>query len=229
MIDIVCVLKTGPFNKHQGTLKEPVISDLKPEIVPWLKRQVDRHVTVPHRFVCLTDLERIEGVETIRLKHNWPGWWSKIELFTPGLLNDKVLYMDIDTVILQNIDDLCLHPHNFTALDNISHPNCGEIGGGLMAWTGDFSHLYKTFAAEPERFIRECVTNRNWGDQGFIANHLGFQPLRFQHHFPGIHSLRRDLSDGHNLEAGRPRPDTRIVIFNHLPKPWDMKAEWIPK
>ena len=229
MINIVCVLKTGYFNKHQFTNKPEVISNYTVEIVPWLKRQVDKHISLPHKFYCLTNESKIEGVEIVKLEHNWAGWWSKLEMFKKGLFTGTTLYIDLDTVILKNIDDLVEYDHKFTALDNISHPNCDDIGGGLMAWKGDFSYLYEEFKRDPNFHMKDCITSRNWGDQGFIRNHLGFNPERFQHIFTGIHSLRRDLSDGKNLYAGMPKEDTRIVIFNHIPKPFDMKADWIPK
>lgn len=229
MYNIVCVLKTGKFNKHQNTNKPPVVVDYGATIVPWLKRQVERHVTVPHRFVCMTNVEEIPGVEVIPLEHDWDGWWSKLEIFKKGRFEGTTLYIDLDTVILQNIDDLLTYDHKFTTLDNISHPNSGDIGAGLMAWKDDYSYLYDLFASNPEKYMKECITSRNWGDQGFIKNNLGFDPARFQHTFPGIHSLRRELSDGINLEKGKPKEDTRIVIFNADPKPWDMTEDWIPQ
>ena len=36
------------------------------------------------RFVCLTDME-VPHVECIPLAYGWPGWFSKLELFRPGL------------------------------------------------------------------------------------------------------------------------------------------------
>ena len=30
-------------------------------------------------FICLTDLDL--DCQTLALDHDWPGWWSKIELF----------------------------------------------------------------------------------------------------------------------------------------------------
>lgn len=106
---IACVLKTGKHN-NQGKITEYI-----PSVVQWLKRQCDKFVTLPFRFVCLTDLDSIEGVETIKLKHNFPNWWSKIELFRPDIFKgEKVFYMDLDTVIIDNIDHIINYDHRLS-------------------------------------------------------------------------------------------------------------------
>ena len=59
------------------------------------------------RFVCLTNVpdEFDETMEVIPLKHNWKGWWSKLELFRPGVFEDgdRVFYLDLDSVIVQSL------------------------------------------------------------------------------------------------------------------------------
>ncbi|RYF05591.1 MAG: hypothetical protein EOO77_28205, partial [Oxalobacteraceae bacterium] len=65
-----------------------------------------RHLTVPHRFVCLTNMGEIEGVETIPLSNDWPGWWSKVEMFRPGLFDGPVLSFDLDVLFTGNIDHM---------------------------------------------------------------------------------------------------------------------------
>ena len=223
MITIVCVLKTGVFDKHEHANKEAAVCSLHAGHVQFLYRQCLRKIERPFRFVCLTNLDFIHGIETIKLSHNWQGWWSKLELFKKGQFSkdEKIIYIDLDTAILGNIDDILDYDHKFTTLDNISHPRSGDIGSGIMAWKGDYSYLYETFKEKPNFYMQDCVTSRNWGDQGFIKNHLGFEPEKFQFLFSGIYSHRKDFIDK------KPLPYTRIAIFNGDPKPWDLDVDWL--
>ncbi len=45
---------------------------------------VQDNLKLHHRFVCLSDVD--VPCERIFLKHGWPGWWSKVELFSEVVL-----------------------------------------------------------------------------------------------------------------------------------------------
>lgn len=95
-LTVACVLKTGPFKSRRYS----------PKWVLRLREMVERNLSLPHRFVCLTDTD-IPGVETIRLRKGWPGYWSKIELFGPNLRDcNRVLYLDLDVLVTGNLDDV---------------------------------------------------------------------------------------------------------------------------
>ena len=52
-----------------------------PRHVQWLARQIPG-------LVCLSD-RKVEGVETIPLRHDWPGWWAKMEMFSDVIDEDE--------------------------------------------------------------------------------------------------------------------------------------------
>lgn len=216
MRTVACVLKSGQWrNRH-------VRVEYSPDQVRWLRDMVAAHLRTAHRFVCLTDMS-ITGVDTIRLQDDLPGWWSKMELFRE--LEDA-FYIDLDTVIVGDITRMVKHRHRFTVLRNLSSRNTGRIGSGVMAWRGDHSHLYQEFMASPSRHMSECTTPAKWGDQGFIQHvqrdHGGWD--HFQDLWPGrVKSYKFDL----NRMA--PDRDCRIVCFHGEPKPWEVKADWIPR
>ena len=54
-------------------------------------------------FYCLSDCRDVPGF--IELRYNWPGWWSKMEMFRPDIRGD-FLYMDLDTILLGDITAL---------------------------------------------------------------------------------------------------------------------------
>jgi hypothetical protein len=162
---VVCVLKTG--------------GDYDAEYVARLQASVAANSSAPLSFLCLTDDHQVSSFcSTIPLKHGWPSWWSKIELFRPGLLPGPSLYLDLDTLILGNIDELVQVASRapFTALRGFNHrlrdPRKHQnFASGIMA--GHFevmSRVYEEFIKDP---LGNMATRReNWrhGDQGFIAS-----------------------------------------------------------
>ena len=66
-----------------------------PEHVYALQKQIEKFYPRPHKFICFTDFENMK-CETIKLKHNLPGWWSKMEMYQlKGNPDDVFFYMVI--------------------------------------------------------------------------------------------------------------------------------------
>lgn len=217
-ITVACVLKTGEF-VHPGHADKRV--EYEPAHVQWLQRQVEEKLTLPHRFVCLSDVE-IKGVETIPLRHKWPGWWSKMELFANF---DRALYLDLDTVLVGNIDEIAANEdRGIAVLRNLSSPTLPRIGSGVMQWCGDYLHLYKAFLCDPQGYMAEYVRSGKWGDQGFIQDHLSKWDYLQDRHPGAIVSYKFGMK-----AHGDPPPGCRIVCFHGKPKPHEVegKHSWI--
>lgn len=153
MLTMACVLKSGGIYDARWVAK--------------LKAGVAAHLTMAHRFVCLSDVE--VPCERIPLEHDWPGWWSKIELFRQ---QGPLLYFDLDTLIVGDLTDIALRALDplggFTILQDFYRPR--GFGSGLMAWdaglgTSDVRRWYDNFRADPEGWIEKCGVS---GDQNFI-------------------------------------------------------------
>lgn len=43
--------------------------------------------------------------EDIHLKHTWPGWWAKMEVFRPDIPK-PFIYVDLDSFVLKDISDI---------------------------------------------------------------------------------------------------------------------------
>ena len=63
-----------------------------------LKEMVDRNLTIPHEFVCITT-DKFEGIQTKLPFVPYHGWWQKIGLFAPFIAQGPSLYFDLDVVI----------------------------------------------------------------------------------------------------------------------------------
>jgi hypothetical protein len=212
---VACVLKTGAW--HNGLHR----SEYRVEHVRWLKRQVARHLTLPHRFVCLSNVE-IDGVETIPLTEGWPGWWNKIELFRHDL--GRVLYFDLDTVIVGSLDEMAAHEHQFTALQALSKNQGRCLNSGLMAWQGPRLDVFEAFRDDAARHMRDCRVRGNWGDQGFLNRHVGHWDA-WQEMFPG-----RVVSYKLHLKQRLPPPaGVSVVCFHGKPRPWEVNHSWVPR
>lgn len=166
---------------------------------------------------CLTDLPHdIDGVVRVQLHHNWPGWWAKIELFRPDLVvNEPTLYLDLDTLVVKDVAPLLRHGHRFTAIRNFMSPHAG-MGSGVMAWSGDYSHVYDQFCRAPQQWMNECKTTQQWGDQGFIKRYVP-RVEYWQQLFPGAVQSVKQQGD---------RSMARLLCFHGNPKPRD--TNWKP-
>lgn len=139
-----------------------------------LARGVRRFAPAFGRILCLTDLDlRVAGVETLPLRHDWPGWWSKMEAFRAGLATGTVVLLDLDTVLAG--DASALATPGLAAMEDHFHK--GRVSSAILRWQGDeLGVLYEAFAAEPERFMRagSCgpVPNAVHGDQVVIDHVL---------------------------------------------------------
>jgi len=74
-----------------------------------LKRMVKRNLTIPHRFVCVTN-EKIKGIKTIPLnmeKHVPGTVFARLWMRSPDYpIKGRILNLDLDVVIVDNIDSI---------------------------------------------------------------------------------------------------------------------------
>lgn len=212
MLTVACVLKSGGI--YDAT---------------WVARMRDgvaRNLPVEHRFVCLSDVD--VPCERIPLEHDWPGWWSKIELFR---LDGPVLFFDLDTAIVGDLTDVALAAIDrpFIALRDFYRPD--GLGSGILAWDVLFraKKIYEAFRSDAAAIMRR-VGGR--GDQGFLEQFLNLSGvMRWQDIIPGqvvsykAHCRRgQSPVDGRMIEGGIPA-GARVVCLHGQPKFAQMPAD----
>lgn len=231
---IVCVLKSGVW-KPWATKDYTV--EYKPAHVLWLRDQCAAQLKTPHRFVCMTDME-VPGVETLPLRDNLPGWWSKMEMFREFV---NATYLDLSTVILGDPSAALFCDRKFLMSGHMTRRH--GVNSGVMRWNGDYRFLYERFMAAKDDIMARYVFARQWGDQDFIKEtHHNVKGLvdKFQMHWPDlIISYKYDyLGRGGITKPGaRQRVrlrgqwwnEPRIVKFHGSPKPHQVTEPWIPK
>jgi len=177
--------------------------DFAPEHVQWLARQVPG-------LVCLSDVP-VPGVPCLPLVYDWPGWWAKMEAFGPAIDGD-ILLLDLDTVVLQ----MPAMPTETTVLRDWVEPSV--INSSLMYVTAaDRARVWSAWIADPAGHMARCTRWPKLGDQGFLVEHLadaarwGEEVVSYKVHCRG----------GVPAEA-------QAVCFHGKPRPWQVRAAWIP-
>jgi hypothetical protein len=205
-LTVLCVLKSG--------------GDYNAEYVRILRDGVARHLTIPHRFVCLSDVD--VPCERIPLKHGWPGWWSKIEIFRPDVITGKTLYLDLDTIITGPLDAVATIPDEFSML-NIREKDTNVGNSGAMWMAKPFPHVYERFVEKPEYWMDyhlRFAKNRYMGDQAFISDC-----------FPEIPKLNKALpgffkSYKYDRCENRVPSGCSVVCFGGFPRPHQVTSGW---
>lgn len=163
MLNVVCVLRKGGKVGYDATW------------VDKLQRGVKRNLTIPHRFVCFSDCA--VNCERIELDAGDYGYWSKMQLFKPGILSGPTLYIDLDTVICGNIDQI---------INRIKHQNFvmwieadkNIHSSALMYWQGDHSYLWDIFVSKPLKHWESLYgTPPLYGDQAIVSKHANHTVL----------------------------------------------------
>jgi hypothetical protein len=176
---------------------------------------------LPHRFVCLSDVE--VPCERIPLATRWPGWWAKLELFTPGHFAGRVLYLDLDTVVVGSLDAIASYPHRFTMAHEYYRPE--KFCSTAMAWDG--SRDFGLLPAFGVQLIPRYTKRERIGDQAFIEEHLAATGVKID--------TFRDLFGEHSIAsykvhecAKAPPRGASVVAFHGKPKPSDITTGWVP-
>lgn len=187
--------------------------DFSAEWVTALKAGLDLYLQ-DFRFVCLTDDPAVDPRWRVPLLHGFAGWWSKFELFRPGLFTGRVLYIDLDSIPVGDLSDLARYDGPFAMLSDFYAPQ--NPASGVMAWTaGEGDALYERFVADPRGIMRRHRTRSD----PFYASVLG-DVARLQDYAPGqIVSLKA------HARAGTP-DGARLVCFHGKPRPNDPAAGW---
>lgn len=179
------------------------------EYVNVLHDQVRRNLAAGTvgEFVCFTD--DAAGLDPAIVARPLPeglrGWWAKLWLFSPGLFpdGDRILFFDLDTLIIGPIDDLVAYEGDFAILRDFWRP--GGRQSSVMAWRSGFGHrLWLEYEAAGR------PADDPGGDQAWIEARERGDTL--QDVFRGIVSYKAHCHP-------YPPKGTRIVVFHGEPRP----------
>lgn len=204
-----------------------------PEYVNRLHAMTRRHLGAPHRFLCLTDdtAGLAPEVETAPIAELPPipareRGWRKLAAFSPAAaarLGDRVLYLDLDVVVIGALDPFLDHPGAFPMIRDWYHPI--RIVGNSSVFRFRPAERLVLF----EQFCRtvDDVVRRFRNEQEFLTAYLqergelSFWPSDW------APSYRVGCLPTWPLRAWRtptPPPNARVIVFHGAPKPPDAIA-----
>ncbi len=167
------------------------------DYVQRLQSMVSRHLRRPFDFVCITEA------------HGLTGWWTKIALFEPGRFSGRVLYTDLDSVIVGDLEPLVANKGIVDLADWgwKTHTLCSCV----MVWdAGEHAEIFEKFTPEVPQQFR--------GDQDWIT-HLG-----------GWEVLPPQLCRSYRYHSRQQPPEGCVhVSFHGTPKPHHVVDGWVPK
>ncbi|MDM5147600.1 glycosyl transferase [Candidatus Persebacteraceae bacterium Df01] len=203
-----------------------------PHTAEWvnrLYRGVARHLSPPFRFVCFTDeptgMEpaiESRNIQSLTLGSELSGIWWKLAVMHPDAkLSGRCLFLDLDTVIVDNMDDFFSYPRRFYIIRNWierrkqifrARPQVGN-SSVFRFETGTNSHVANLFLQNPAHANNRLIfpTEQAFITHAIEKNNITWRPeswvRSFKRHclpiFP-LNWLRRP-----QMEAG-----TKIIAFH---------------
>jgi len=204
-----------------------------------LYNMLQRNITPGIRLHVFTEAER--SVPEPMIKHaltDWgiggpkQGWWYKLQLFNPANHAGPLLYFDLDTVIVGNIDWLWNLPLRYfwTVQDfkYIWRPTYQGINSSVMWWdTRLYNNIWCAFG--PKEIA--TLMKMHQGDQDYLTQNIDNRVLRFFPQqrvqswrwqcFQGGFDFKRRIYLSPQIPSKIPS-ETSILVFHGKPKPADV-------
>jgi hypothetical protein len=201
------------------------------EHVNRLKRMVDRHLSIPHQFTCIADDPaglapdiRFVPIDEELLRKAGRRY-PKLMIFRPDAadwLGDRILLLDLDTLIVGSLDPLVDRDEDFVAWED---PKWGRRAGVgkfnssmVLLRAGSHPEVWTSFQSASSHQI--AGADPSFSDQAWIWQVLGEDHpvwtrkdgvLSFKRHLMRRNpfTLKRDIRRSTALPAG-----ARVVFFH---------------
>lgn len=200
-----------------------------------LRRQFEQHLSMPHRFVCVTDDPAGVDCDTIPLwpsplktpiNPKKPNCYVRLWAFAKEaerLFGRRFVSIDLDAVVTGSLDPLLDRPEDFV-IWGYTHPTTPYNGSMFLQTAGARTKVWEQF--DPDRTPDEARRNRYAGsDQAVISMILGPGEAMWGTE-DGVYGYRNHLTQTPDLPE-----NARLVFFHGKRKPWEedtrRRAPWI--
>lgn len=192
----------------------------------WVRRlrdMVAKNLTIPHRFLCLSNVS-VDGVERVPLELGLRDWWPKIELFLPrpGDEGTRLLYLDLDVLVTGSLDDIATFPAPIAfapphpVLTN--QPDLTAPAGVIYRYQSSCMVWSPPVGYEIASRFHGAVRGRCRGDQDWIAEVNPDWPTMPAEWFAKL----RQCPQG-------PKPGVKVVIGDGKWKPDTAPWPWVKR
>lgn len=225
IIDCACVIHSSAYEwNYVEKLYNMLTRNLTPQVRLHVYTEPDRPVP-PHMVKHALEDWGISGSKR--------SWWYKLQLFNPANHAGNLLYFDLDTVIVKNIDWIWQLPVDYfwTVRDfkYLWRPSSYNMNSSIMWWdTQKFETVWQQFKSAGI----DAVLKKHRGDQDFL--NLAISDA-YRRYFDAntVKSWRWQCKDGGYNFATRTYnlPDsgtvldnnTSVLVFHGKPKPTEIK------
>lgn len=218
----------------------------EPAHVNTLRRAVGRHLSLPHRFICVADSAEgfdpevevfitppeAKKVGELRTPEGgrFPSCYRRLWNFSPAatVLGDKLFCVDIDWVPVRDLAPLFARDEDFVGWR--PYRDWGHKvrfgGGSYLLRAGKRPDVWNNFRGA-DSINKARRAGYRGSDQAWISYMLAGREPYFGRE-AGIYSIRdmkgpRSITPSeHELPA-----DARLVHFNGPVKPWTSQLEWV--
>ncbi len=239
---VLCWLWKGPDSRRQ----------FLPEHVNVLRRMVERNLTIPHIFTCITDLNDfdsrrfdrevqpmptprsarmladLKSPEGDRFPSCYRRLWTFSEEAAEGFGNRDVfrhvLTLDVDVVITGSINHLLERTDDFVGVRPLKQwGNANRVAGGMhLLRSGSHVSVWDDFVIDPTEAIQRTRELGFRGSDQAWISRCLGENCATYGPNDGLYSIR-DLNEG-----ALPLPeDACLVQFNGPTKPWNSSLDWV--
>ena len=185
-----------------------------------LYRAIKRNTTKPFELICLVDKEYpikepVKQVKFIEQANTSVGWSLLVEMYRPDITSDRRVTIGLDTIIMNNIDDILEVDSDIAMITDPMEPEevCNAItwcSSEIAAYIWDVWTNKREWVYENCRYIGNAVSEmillRKLFDQDGEA-------LRVDNIHEGIYSYKVHIMDEPDLIE-----NAKIIYFHGKPK-----------
>lgn len=201
-----------------------------------LHSMVERHLSLPHRFVCLTDdatgiNPQVECKDL--LEESLDGWWNKLSIFKEKVydLSGPTVFIDLDVVITGSIDFLFEDKPDevFIGVADFLFPDRTFNSSVFRFNIGEHQEIHDRFnkelTREPDGTYISSDRKLFVGDQDWITYCLYPNGDHTKH----VYQKDRIISYKKLARYVGINKENRIVVFHGNPNPHEADEGWIKK
>lgn len=225
IIDCACLIHDTLYDfSYVDKLYRGLCRNLSPQVKLHVYTESNRYVPEPYIKHSLEEWPGIRGPKS--------SWWYKIQLFNPAHHQGNLLYFDLDTLIVNDIDWIWQqNTKNFWAAKDFKYlfrAKRSTINSSVMWFdTQKWSHVYNDFD------FKSVAKRRSvWhGDQDYIHQAIPDKQIHYLD-TSRIRSWKWELLDGgYDFKIRRHRTPksgtviddvTSVLIFHGNPKPHEI-------
>lgn len=210
------------------------------EYVERLRNMVQRNLSLPYEFVCLTDDPvPIDGVKSIvqPTEKYSRGWWYKVHMFDPNLkLQGRILYFDLDVVIHDKIDKLLMKDKDFYGIRDFNrkfHSSWNRLNSSVMSWhTENESDIWYKFKEDSSTIMRRFPGDQDWIWE-CAKQRIKYWPdiwiQSYKWEIRNKDELTVQQGKRNFLNSREPNIPTEccVTVFHGEPKPQDVKDQFV--